>query len=146
MKINFIGIVAFALASFAIAKETNKVINCDPSINYVWYQVNPALQIPCGSYAGITQTQLVLTKHTALTTTNPLGDNDTAGFQLSLDEAIETFGCLNAATFVCYIAYDPADVNTTKFNRITLSSGEIVWAPKTDANKPTPVCAICRHA
>lgn len=152
MKKYFIGAfaVVIALVSFAFTKESNKVVNCDPTIDYVWYQVQPGLQIPCGSYTGITQTQLVLTNHTALTLSDPLGDNNAAGFQLFLGDAstpgtaISTFGCPQNNNFVCYVAYDPADVNSTKFTRITLPSGQIVWAPKTDINKPSPVCSICR--
>lgn len=146
MKKHTIAIIAViaSIGCLAFAKYGNAFTGCNTTTNYVWYQVQPGLQIACGNYSMVTQGHLVLDGHTAVTLNDPLLDNNVAGFQLLLADAITKFGCPSSSTYICYVAYNPADVTITKFIRITLSSGEIVWAPKTDANKPIPVCSICR--
>ena len=155
MKRYFIGAIAVcaAIVSFAFTKEGNKLVPCNTTTQYVWYEVLGAQAIPCANYATVVASQLDIAPHTAFGTTNPLADNNTAGFRLvkgnlsTPGTAINFFTCPEDLTYVCAVAYDPADVTTLKFNRIEfpVGSGNFVWSPKTDANKPIPVCSICRN-
>lgn len=146
MKKYFIGTfaVAAALVCFAFTTNSNKLINCNPSTDYIWFQVKTSTVIDCANYAAVTQSQIDPAGHFAPSTTSPLADLTADGFllkqgTLGISGAEQKFGC-NTNDLVCAVAYLQSDVTPAKFDRVNIN-GTFYWLPKDNTD---PVCAICK--
>lgn len=142
--------IAVAIISFAFTSDSNKRRGCDPNTQYVWYAVTSSTSVSCANFNTIVAADLDLTSHTA-PGTNPLTDLTSAGFLLresvagASNDALDKFGCATNDEIVCAVAYLQSDVNTTKFEKVTIGSTTF-WRPKTGQNAPIPACAICKPA
>lgn len=153
MRKYFTGICAILIAGLCVAfasKKTSPPGNCIQGKSYIWFLVDYGYYVECtNTTPQVSPSVLALWGHETLFgefSWNPRTDLEAAGWLLTKEQLDDMeLGCnFPPYQVVCAVAYDPAHVTSSTFNKVNIN-GVWYWRPKEPWGLgPQVACYLCK--